>query len=131
MLLADWQVHLRARNISPATIDSYARIGWASAVSSSPTGLGAPATSRATTWIQDRHRCAGIAGQTERQTVAPQRLMPLRHRGGDSRCSGTVYCQLNRCSVVRPSCAAWMMPFPNAEHEPHVLRDELHVSRPV
>ena len=28
-LLADWQVHLRARNISPATIDSYLRVGRA------------------------------------------------------------------------------------------------------
>jgi site-specific recombinase XerD len=28
-LLGDWQVHLRARNISPATIESYARFGRA------------------------------------------------------------------------------------------------------
>jgi site-specific recombinase XerC len=28
-LLDDWQVHLRARNISPATIDSYVRVGSA------------------------------------------------------------------------------------------------------
>jgi hypothetical protein len=29
MLLDDWQVHLRARHISAATIDSYARVGCA------------------------------------------------------------------------------------------------------
>ena len=29
VLLGDWQVHLRARNISPATIDSYVRVGRA------------------------------------------------------------------------------------------------------
>jgi len=29
VLLADWQVHLRARNISPATMDSYLRVGRA------------------------------------------------------------------------------------------------------
>ncbi|SDT02237.1 Site-specific recombinase XerD [Friedmanniella luteola] len=29
VLLGDWQVHLRARNISPATIDSYLRVGRA------------------------------------------------------------------------------------------------------
>jgi len=29
VLLDDWQIHLRARNISPATIDSYVRVGRA------------------------------------------------------------------------------------------------------
>ena len=29
LLLDDWQIHLRARNISPATIDSYLRVGRA------------------------------------------------------------------------------------------------------